>query len=228
MVHSALVEVAAAAERESAGERRRGGDGIASGSPANVPGWWDRVDPTPIGAHGADASISRGPYPRGKDATAALKRLAIAEGRGIKICKRRHSGTRPVLMCKAVEPLSVTGRRDIVPGVDCAYTAIVEKNDRVRYGADGSFWITKYVPHTHHLCRAAPSYSVKDIARDARVRAFVKAGGEKVKGRAIVSAVRETLGVAIPARSASRVKRTALSEVEETVNDTFLTPTVLR
>jgi hypothetical protein len=111
ILNSELDEVAAAAERESTPEQRRGGDGIANGGPANVPGWWDRVDPTPIGAHGADLSIPRGPYPRGKDATAALKRLAIAEGRGIKICTLRHSGIRPVLMCKAVEPLSVTGRR---------------------------------------------------------------------------------------------------------------------
>jgi len=124
-------------------------------------------------------------------------------------------------MCKAVEALRVTGKRDVVPGVDCAYTAIIEKNDRVRYGATGSFWITKYVPHTYHLCRAAPSYSVKSIARDPRVRAIVKAGGEKVKGRAIVSAVRENLGIAITARSASLVKRTALGEAEEIYNETF-------
>jgi len=216
-------QVAAAAERESARERRRKGDGIANGRRANVPGWWKKVDPTPIEAHGVDLSIPRGPYPSAKDATAALKRLAIAERRGIKTCTRRHSGKRSVLMCKAVEALRVTGKRDVVPGVDCAYTAIIEKNDRVRYGATGSFWITKYVPHTYHLCRAVPSYPVKSIARDPRVRAIVKAGGEKVKGRAIVSAVLENFGIAIPARSATIVKRTVLSEAEETYNETCAT-----
>ena len=137
ILNSELDEVAAAAERESTPEQRRRGDGIANGSIASVPRWWDMVDPTPIGAHGADLSIPRGLYPRGKDATAALKRLAIAEGRSIKTCTRRHPGHRSVLMRKPVEALSVTGRRDVVPGVDCAYTAIIVRNDRVRYGATG-------------------------------------------------------------------------------------------
>ena len=61
--------------------------------------------------------------------------------------------------------------------MDCACTAIIKRNDRVRYGATG-FFIAKYMTHTYHLCRAASSYSVKSVTRDACIRAFVKAGGE--------------------------------------------------
>ena len=93
ILSSEVPEVAAAAERESTPERRRGGHGIANGL-AYVPGWWDKVDLTPSSAHRADLLIPRGPYPHTKDATAVLKRLAIAEGRGIKTCTRRHSSYR--------------------------------------------------------------------------------------------------------------------------------------
>ena len=199
-------------ELERVDDRHRARDENAADDVRVLPDWWSRVDRAPIGAQGVDLSIPRGPYQSGKDATAALKRLAIAEGRSVKVCKRRHSGMRGVLMCKGVTDLTISGGREPVPGIDCAYTAVIEKWDRKRDGAPGTFWITKYVPHTYALCKSSPSLSAKAIAADERINAIVKGAGTRAKGKAIVSAVRRTLGVAITLREASRVKQHALSE----------------
>ncbi|CEF98963.1 unnamed product [Ostreococcus tauri] len=203
-----------------------GGDGARDGATDDDevgPRWWTKVDRAPIGARGVEVVIPRGPYGRGRDAAAALKRLAVAEGRSVKTCTTRHSGSRGVLMCKGVEDFKKSGRRELRPGRDCAYAAVIERWKWKRDGAPGTFWITEYVPHTHALCTSSKSLPSKAIAADARINAFIKDAGAKVKGEAIASAVRDALGVAITMREASRVKHYALREVRDD-DDTPLKP----
>ena len=131
--------------------------------------WWIKVDRTPIGAQGGCTSIPRGPYESVRDAADALRKIARADGRGIKVCRKRHSGKRSVMMCQAVSSLETTGERDIHHGVECAYTAVIERWDAKGAEAPGTYWITKYTPHTFGLCQAKPHYSASAVAADSHV-----------------------------------------------------------
>ena len=202
-------------------DRHRARDDSAADDARALPDWWKKVDRAPIGVQGVDLVIPRGPYQSGKEATAALKHLAIAEGRSVKVCTTRHKGMRGVLMCKGVTDFKKSGRRELLHGYDCAYTAVIERWNWKRDGAPGTFWITKYVPHTYVLCKSSPSLPSKAIAADERINAIVKGAGTKTTGKAIASAVRRTLGVAITPRAASRVKQHVLSELREDYNTTF-------
>ena len=208
-------------ERESGDDRHRARDDSAADDVRALPDWWKKVDRAPIGVQGVDLLIPRGPYQSGKDATAALKRLAIAEGRSVKLCTTRHGGSKGFLMCKGVTDFKKSGRRELLHGYDCAYTAVIERWNWKRDGAPGTFWITKYVPHTYALCKSSPSLPSKAIAADERINAIVKGAGTRTTCKAIASAVRRTLGVAITQREASRVKQHALSELREDYNTTF-------
>ena len=110
-------------ERERGDDRHRARDDSAVDDVRALPDWWKKVDRAPICVQGVDALIPTGPYQSGKDATAALKRLA--EGRSVKLCTTRHGGSKSFLMCKGVvDAFKKTGRRELLPGYDCAYTAL--------------------------------------------------------------------------------------------------------
>ncbi|OUS42102.1 hypothetical protein BE221DRAFT_196420 [Ostreococcus tauri] len=103
-------------ERERGDDRHHvRDDSAADDARRALPDWWKKVDRAPIGAHGVDMVIPRGPYQSGKGTTAALKRLAIAEGRSVKVCTTRHNGMRGVLMCKGVSDFKRSGRRELQP-----------------------------------------------------------------------------------------------------------------
>ena len=89
------------------------------------------------------------------------------------------------MMCKAVASLEITGERDIQHEVDCAYTVVIERWDAKGAKAPGTYWITKYTPHTFGLCESKPHYSVRAVASDIHVSAIITAGGAKTTAKAV-------------------------------------------
>ena len=87
------------------------------------------------------------------------------------------------MMCKGVASLALTGERDIQHEVDCAYTVVIEHWDAKGAKAPGTYWITKYTPHTLGLCESKPHYCVSEVAADIHVSAIINAGGAKTTRR---------------------------------------------
>ena len=183
--------------------------------------WWSKVDRTPIGSQRGCTSIPRGPYESMRDAGGALRKIARADGRGIKVCSKKHSGKRSVMMCKAVTSLETTGERDINHAVDCAYTAVIERWDAKGAKAPGTYWITKYTPHTFELCQAKRHFSASAIAADSHVSAIITAGGAKTTAKAVKASAQEQLGIELTSSQASRVKLRALGEEVNKYRESF-------
>ena len=166
-------------------------------------------------------SIPRGPYESMQDAGDALRKVARVDGRGIMFCRTRTSGKRAVVMCNGVASLALRGESDIDHGVDCAYTAVIECWHGKHAKAPGTYWITRYTPHTFELCKSKPHYSVSEVAADSHVSAIINAGGAKTTAKAVIAAAREQLGVELSSKQASRVKMSALSEQKTKYRETF-------
>ena len=120
-----------------------------------------------------------------RDTGDALRKVARVDGRGIKVCKKRRLGKRSVMMCNVVASREITGERGVQHEVDCAYTAVIERWDAKRVKAPGTYWITKYTPHTFGLCESKPHYSVRAVASDIHVSAIITAGGAKTTAKAV-------------------------------------------
>ena len=208
-------------ETADAPQRCGSGDEVTHARGIDPRLWWDKVDPTPIGAEGGRMSIPRGPYESVRDAGDALRKVARVDGRGIMFCRTRTSGKRAVVMCNGVASLALRGESDIDHGVDCAYTAVIERWDGKHAKAPGTYWITRYTPHTFELCKSKPRHSVSEVAADSHVSAIINAGGAKTTAKAVIAAAREQLGVELSSKQASRVKMSALSEQKTKYLESF-------
>jgi len=156
-----------------------------------------------------------------RDAGGALRKIARADGRGIKVCSKKHSGKRSVMMCKAVTSLETTGERDINHAVDCAYTAVIERWDAKGAKAPGTYWITKYTPHSFGLCQAKVHFSASAIAADSHVSAIITAGGAKTTAKAVKASAQKELGIELTSSQASRVKLRTLGEEVNKYRESF-------
>lgn len=144
---------------------------------------WGKVDPIPVGAQGRGTSMSRGPYESVRDAGDALRKIARVDGCGIKFCRKRTSGKRTIMMCKAAASLEITGESEIQHEFDCAYTAVIERWDAKSAKAPGTYWITKYTPHTYELCTSKACYTASAVAADSHVSVIINAGGAKTTAK---------------------------------------------
>jgi len=165
------------------------------------------------GAHGADAMISRGPHARAAEATRALRSLALAEGRGIRQCKRTTQGKRIVWLCR--DAADAGGSEGVGASGRCGYRAVVRRRTGTRGGADGSWWIAEYAPHDAN-CSSTPKMDSMAIARDPVIAEAVRV--RDLRGRRLRELVKETLGVDLPARTAHRVRHRA-KDVDDASSD---------
>ena len=159
------------------------------------------------------ATIAIGPHASASEATRALRTLALAEGRGIRQCKRTTQGKRIVWLCRNAadgggsEGAGASGR--------CGYRAVVRRRTGTRGDADGSWWIAEYVPHDES-CASTPRMDSTAIARDPVIAEAVRA--RDLRGRRLRELVKETLGVDVPARTAHRVRHRAKDVVDASID----------